>query len=33
MDSNDGVEWLTQIHRHVEGDIHLPKYRFVTSDN
>ncbi|MNG12829.1 hypothetical protein D3C84_964640 [compost metagenome] len=29
MDSNDGIEWLTQIHRHVEGDIHLPKFQFV----
>ena len=29
MNSNDGIEWLTQIHRHVEGDIHLPKFTFV----
>jgi hypothetical protein len=30
IDSNEGIEWLTQIHRHVEGDIHLPKFQFVT---
>lgn len=26
---DEGVTWLTQIHRHVEGDIHLPKFQFV----
>lgn len=31
MESNDGIAWLTQIHRHVEGDIHLPKFTFITS--
>lgn len=29
--SNECIEWLTQIHRHVEGDIHLPKFQFIKS--
>jgi len=29
VDSNDGIEWLTQIHRHVAGDIHMPKFQFI----
>lgn len=31
MNSNDGIEWLTQIHRHVAGDIHMPKFQFIKS--
>lgn len=33
MDSNEGIEWLTQIHRHVEGDIFMPKFQFVKTTN
>jgi hypothetical protein len=25
----NGVQWLTEIHRHVSGDIHLPKFKFI----
>lgn len=29
--SNEQIEWLTQIHRHVAGDIHMPKFQFIKS--